>query len=53
MNYKEVAKKLCEGYLDMPSGCEGCPLFNEDYIDEDGNMVCELYRVKEAQRNDE
>lgn len=20
--------ELCDGYLDMPSGCEGCPLWD-------------------------
>ena len=31
--------------IDMPSGCEGCPLFNEDEIDEDGNCVCALQKA--------
>ena len=31
---------LCDGYLDMPSGCEGCPQWDEDYMDEDGNIDC-------------
>lgn len=41
MTYKELALKLCDGYLDMPSGCDGCPLCIENY-DDDGNMICML-----------
>ncbi|MGM9682209.1 MAG: hypothetical protein ACI3XQ_01295 [Eubacteriales bacterium] len=33
-------RELCEGYLDMPSGCDGCPLFDETNVDEDGNNNC-------------
>ena len=33
-------QSLCEGYLDMPSGCEGCPLWSEDDMDDDGNVDC-------------
>ena len=46
MTYKEIAKQLCDGFRDMPSGCEGCPLFDEDFLDEEGNMICELNRAK-------
>ena len=31
---------LCDGYLDMPSGCEGCPLWDEDNLDDYGNVNC-------------
>ena len=44
MTYKEAALKLCDGFLDMPSGCDGCPLATENY-DEDGNMICQLNDV--------
>lgn len=40
--FKKVAREMCDGYLDMPSGCEGCPLFDEDKLDVDGNCHCEL-----------
>lgn len=45
MTYKELALKLCDGYLDMPSGCDGCPLGTENY-DDDGNMICMLNDVE-------
>ena len=32
--------ELCDGYLDMPSGCGGCPLCDYDNLDEDGNTDC-------------
>lgn len=31
---------LCDGYLDMPSGCEGCPMWDKDNLDDDGNVNC-------------
>lgn len=31
---------LCDGYRNMPSGCEGCPLWDEDAMDEKGNVDC-------------
>lgn len=34
----------------MPCGCEGCPLFDEDSLDDDGNMVCDL-KSYEAKMN--
>lgn len=46
MTYKEAALKLCGGYLDMPSGCDGCPLATDEY-DGDGNMICALNTVSE------
>lgn len=46
MTYKEAALKLCSGYLDMPSGCDGCPLATDEY-DDDGNMICALNTVPE------
>lgn len=33
-------KELCDGYLDMPSGCDGCPLCDFDNLDDDGNVDC-------------
>lgn len=33
-------ENLCGGYLDMPCGCEGCPFWNEDEMDDDGNIDC-------------
>lgn len=44
MTYKEIAEKLCEGYLDMPCSCDGCPLCDTMDYDDDGNVVCVLYR---------
>ena len=32
--------ELCGGYLDMPSGCDGCPLCDLDNLDDDGNVDC-------------
>ena len=52
ITYKEIAEKLCDRFLDMPSGCEGCPLFDEDFLDEEGNMICELNRAKDGDSND-
>ena len=52
-DYKEFARKLCGGYEDMPSGCEGCPIYWEDEengtgtTDEDGNYVCSLWKKEE------
>lgn len=37
---------LCDGYLDMPNGCEGCPLWNEDAMDEHGNVNCRETMLK-------
>lgn len=51
MTYREIAIKLCSGYLDMPSGCEGCPLATTNY-DADGNMICEL-NLNNVDINDE
>lgn len=31
---------LCDGYLDMPSGCEGCPMWDKNNLDDDGNVNC-------------
>lgn len=36
---------LCDGFLAMPCGCECCPLWyedsvDEDSVDEDGNVDC-------------
>ena len=42
-DYKSIARVLCEAFLDMPSGCDGCPLYDENRIDEDGNAICALY----------
>ena len=47
MTYKEAALKLCDGFLDMPSGCDGCPLATGNY-DDDGNMICELNDVNDV-----
>lgn len=45
LEWISIAGILCDGYLDMPSGCEGCPLFDEDEIDEDGNCICALQKA--------
>ena len=50
MTYKEAALKMCDVFLDMPSGCDGCPLATENY-DDDGNMICQLNEVDEAAWN--
>ena len=47
MTYNEAALKMCDVFLDMPSGCDGCPLSTENY-DDDGNMICQLNEVDEA-----
>lgn len=39
-----TASLLCEGFLDMPSGCDGCPLVDTMIIDEEGNGICSLSR---------
>ena len=38
--------ELCDGYLDMPSGCDGCPLNGIGNIDENGDVDCrgEMFR---------
>lgn len=46
MNYKQIAITLCNGFLDMPCACECCPLFDEDNLDDDGNMVCDLEKLR-------
>ena len=38
---------LCSGYLDMPCGCDGCPLWNEDDMDDDGNVDCRGKMLRE------
>lgn len=38
---------LCDGYLDMPCSCEGCPLWSEDNMDDDGNVDCRGGILKE------
>lgn len=48
MTYKEATLRLCDAFLDMPSGCDGCPLASDDY-DEDGNMICALNEVDDAE----
>ena len=37
---------LFDGYLDMPSGCDGCPLCDLGNLDDDGNVDCrgEMFR---------
>lgn len=39
---------LCDGFLDMPSGCEGCPLMNEDDYCVGNKCVAEnaIYKLK-------
>lgn len=31
---------LCNGFLDMPCGCEGCPLWNVNDADKNGSVDC-------------
>ena len=33
-------EELCDGYLDMPSGCHGCPLYDWDKLDDDAYINC-------------
>ena len=47
MTYKQAALELCDGFLDMPSGCDGCPLATENY--DDGDMICQLNEVDDAE----
>lgn len=37
----DIAESLCNGYLSMPCGCEGCPLF-----DWDSSEPCEFKKLK-------
>jgi hypothetical protein len=42
----DVAERLCEGYRDMPCGCEGCPLWDlEEYEKYKENWQCDFFRV--------
>lgn len=38
----DIAERLCSGYLSMPCGCEGCPIF--DWASP--NEPCELKKLK-------
>ena len=40
-------KDLCDGYLDRPCGCDGCPLCDEDNMDADGNVDCRGKMLRE------
>ena len=41
-----IADCLCEGYRDMPCGCEGCPLWNlEEYEKDEENYLCDLAKI--------
>lgn len=51
MDYKQIAIELCDGFMDMPCGCEGCPLYDEDSLDDDGNMVCDLEKLRSEDKN--
>lgn len=31
---------LCYGYLEMSGGCDECPIFSDDLLDEDENVAC-------------
>lgn len=49
----DIAQVLCEGYSDMPCGCEGCPIWSEDLIDENGEWECDLYKtINEVRENE-
>jgi len=42
----EIANILCEGYLEQPSGCEGCPLWNPEEYEKDGHdWKCDFYKL--------
>ena len=41
---EKLLKILCEGFLDMPSGCDGCPLSETQTLEKDRNAICELER---------
>ena len=41
---------LCDGFLDMPSGCEGCPLYNDE-IDETNGCDKVKWNIKYRERN--
>lgn len=38
---------LSDGYLNMPSGCDGCPLRDWDNLDDAGDIDCrvEMFRA--------
>lgn len=40
-----IIETLCDGYRNMPCGCESCPYFDEDSIDEDGEFSCEVEEI--------
>jgi hypothetical protein len=43
----DIAEELCDGYCSMPSGCEGCPLFDWDKAPNfDYEKDCPLYQIK-------
>ena len=45
--YQEIAEVLCSGFRDLPSGCEGCPLFDWDWDwEKNGDFVCELEKLE-------
>ena len=52
--YKRIAKILCSGFRDLPSGCEGCPLFDWDWDwEKNDDFECELEKLEsEVSEND-
>jgi hypothetical protein len=46
-----IAETLCDGYKDLPCGCEGCPLFDWDTEEFDFVLDCPLYQIKKELTN--
>lgn len=41
-----VTERLCDGYRDMPCGCEGCPLWDlEEYKKDEENYKCAYVKI--------
>lgn len=41
-----IADSLCDGYRDMPSGCEGCPLWDlEEYEKDEEHYKCIFEKI--------
>lgn len=49
-SYEEIAKTLCDAISGTPSGCEGCPLSDNEEYDEEGNAVCSLLMAENTEK---
>lgn len=39
INYADL---LCDAILDTPMSCEGCPIYDYDKVDEEGDFICPM-----------